>query len=63
MPSREIYPFNREQTNAVYGAGEFGFLMPSRTRYFSLLQNVQMPNQPPIQWVLQFFPGSKAAGL
>ena len=63
MSLRETFLLNREPTNILNGAGEFGFLIPSRKRDFYLLQNVQMPNQPRVQRVPQFFSGSKSAGV
>jgi len=35
--------------------------IPAEARHFSLLQNVLGPTQPPILWLLGFFPSGKLA--
>jgi hypothetical protein len=50
----------------ILSNGQSGVLTPIRIRHFCLLQNVQTaqgPTQLPIQWVQEFIPGCKAAGV
>ena len=42
-------------------AGRFGDLIPVRARFSAPVQTGLGPTQPPIQWVLDLFPGSTEA--